>query len=162
MTEPRLRPLVAADRAPIAAIVSATGAFNAAEEAVALELVDEALSRGEASGYHFLVAEAEGQVTGYTCFGQNPMSDGAFDLYWIVVDPRRHKHGVGRALLRAAESEVRRRRGRMLIIETAGKESYAAQRAFYERCGYTLAASLPDFYAVGDDKLFYLRRMDHG
>ncbi|MBM2828101.1 MAG: N-acetyltransferase protein [Actinobacteria bacterium] len=33
------------------------------------------------------------------------------------------------------------------------------QRLFYDKVGCTLAARLPDYYAIGDDKLIYLRRL---
>jgi GNAT superfamily N-acetyltransferase len=156
---PTLRPLRSADREPIAALVRATASFNPGEVAVAVELVDTALSHGNASGYFFIVAETGGAVAGYTCYGPNPMSDGAYDLYWIAVDPRSQGQGIGRALLQAAEGDARQKGGRMLIIETAGKASYDKTRAFYERCAYALTARLPDFYAAGDDKLFYVRRL---
>jgi L-amino acid N-acyltransferase YncA len=60
-----LRPLSRADRGAIERIVRATGAFREDEVRVALELVD----AEEAEGYRFVVAEVEGAVAGYACFG---------------------------------------------------------------------------------------------
>ncbi len=144
------------DRAPIEALLCATNAFTDAEVLVALELVDEP----RASGYRFVVAEVEGQVAGYACFGETPCTVGTYDLYWIAVDPARQNLGLGRALLDAVERAVRAENGRLLVIETASKPEYAATRAFYERCGLELAARIRDFYARGDDKLVYCRRYD--
>jgi hypothetical protein len=45
------------------------------------------------------------------------------------------------------------------VIETSSKESYGSTRRFYDKVGCTLAAQLPDYYAIGDDKLIYLKRV---
>ncbi len=150
----RLRDLLSSDRAPIERLLRATGAFLDNEIAVALELVDAPAS----AGYRFVVAEVDGAVAGYACFGETPCTQGTFDLYWIAVDPARQGAGVGRALLAAVEGRLKPIGARLLLIETASKPSYAATRAFYERCGLEIVARVPDFYADGDDKLIYCRR----
>jgi len=152
----RLRDLTSTDRSPIERILRATAAFTDAEVLVALELVDE---RPEV-GYRFVVADVEGTVVGYACFGETPCTVGTYDLFWIAVDPARQNLGLGRKLLDAVEHAVRAENGRLLVIETASKPEYAATRAFYERCGLELTARIPDFYARGDDKLVYCRRYD--
>jgi hypothetical protein len=45
------------------------------------------------------------------------------------------------------------------VIETSSQESYGSTRQFYDKVGCTLAAQLPDYYAMGDDKLIYLKRV---
>jgi len=127
---------------------------------VALELVD-AGEQQIPDGYRFFVAETEtGQVVGYVCFGHTPCTEGTFDLYWIATDRTWHGQGVGRALLTAVEDTVRSQRGRMLLIETASKNSYAATRRFYDRAGYLEVARVPDFYTVGDDRVIYAKRFE--
>ena len=42
-------------------------------------------------------------------------------------------------------------------METSGRESYLPTRKFYEKIGYTVAACVKDFYAVGDDKIIYTK-----
>ena len=135
------------------------GAFREDEIAVALELVDAGLGPQGADPYLFLVAVDGGRPVGYACYGRTPMTDGVYDLYWIVVDPRAQRTGVGRRLLAGACDDVRARAGRMVVIETAGKPEYASQRAFYERSGCELLARYPDFYTEGDDKLVYVVRL---
>jgi len=54
---------------------------------------------------------------------------------------------------------VKRREGRLLVIETSSKESYGTTREFYIKIGCTLAATLPDYYDEGDDKLIYLKKI---
>lgn len=154
----RLRELRASDRPALEALIRGTDAFHEEEVAVALELID--AGADPASSYRFIVAEnAAGEPTGYACFGLTPLSDGAYDLYWIVVDARLQRSGIGKALLSAAAAQARALGGRLLVIETSGKPTYADQRAFYARCGCTLLARYPDFYRLGDDKLVYLLQL---
>ena len=40
-----------------------------------------------------MVAEQEGEVTGYVLFGPTPLTEGNFDIYWIATDPRLHGQG---------------------------------------------------------------------
>ena len=156
---PRLRSLKSADKGPIEKILRATGAFTEDEVGVALELVDEGLAPG-GGGYRFLVAEgAAGEVEGYSCFGDTPLTEGTYDLYWIAVAPSAQGRGIGRTLMRASEGAVRKAGGRMLLIETASKPSYDATRAFYASVGYREVARIPDFYRPGDDKIVYALRL---
>jgi ribosomal protein S18 acetylase RimI-like enzyme len=57
------------------------------------------------------------------------------------------------------EEEVKRMGGRLILVETSGPPSYAPARKFYEACGYRLQATIPDFYAPGDDLLIYAKRL---
>lgn len=153
-----LRELRDGDRPALEALIRGTDAFREDEVEVALELID--AGTNTKSGYLFQVAADErDRAIGYACYGLTPMTDGVYDLYWIVVDASLQRSGVGRKLLDAVKSDARARGGRFVIIETSGKASYASQRAFYERTGCELLARYPDFYRVGDDKLVYMVRL---
>jgi D-alanine-D-alanine ligase len=145
--------LVPGDAAAIERIVCSTGFFRADETEVALELVQERLSKGPDSGYKFVVAESAGRVVGYCCYGQIPCTLGSYDLYWIVVDPDCQRLGIGRRLLDEAERRIIAQQGRLVYIETSGRPQYQPTRQFYERCGYEVAATMRDFYQPGDDKV---------
>jgi len=161
--EAHIRSLRPQDRSRIEEMVRSSGKFNDGEIVIALELVDEAVSKGEeASGYLFAVLEErrEGpQVKGYACYGPAPLTQGVYDLYWIVVDPKDQGKGFGRLLLGHVEQEVVKRGGRMILIETSSQESYGATIQFYERGGYQLVAQIKNFYRVGDDKLIFSKEL---
>src|SRR5688572_14535998 len=106
-TLPTLRSVVTpSDRDAVRRIVKATGFFRSDEVEVAVELVDEALTKGEASGYYFVFAEMEGSVAGYACYGPIACTLGSYDLYWIAVDPNWQGHGLGQALVRETERQI--------------------------------------------------------
>ena len=67
--------------------------------------------------------------------------------------------GIGQLLLRFVENEVRRQRGRMLLIETSSKESYASTMRFYERSGYDEISRIKDFYRIEDDKVVFCKKL---
>jgi GNAT superfamily N-acetyltransferase len=149
--------LAESDGEAVRSLISRTGFFRADEIDVAVELIDERAARGAASGYEFLFAEAEGELIGYACFGPIACTIGSYDLFWIAVDPRFQRHGVGRMILRGVESQVAKGGGRRIYIDTSGQAKYVPTRAFYERSGYQLAALLADFYAPGDDRVIYVK-----
>ncbi|ROR35189.1 GNAT family N-acetyltransferase [Inmirania thermothiophila] len=138
-------------------LLARTGRFREAELAVAAELMRDRLTRGPASDYRFLVAEAAGTPVGFACHGPIPATDGRHDLYWIAVDPRHQRRGIGTTLLRRVEEAVRADGGRRIYVETSTQPAYGPTRAFYRRHGYRRAATLADFYAEGDGKAIYCR-----
>jgi len=147
------------DVAAVRELVAATGYFNAAETAIAAELVDERLARGDASGYHFVVAEQTGRVVGYTCYGPIDGTAASFDLFWIAVHPDLQGSGLGRRLMAEAERLIHAMGGRRVYVETSGRAQYESTRAFYARIGYTREAELRDFYAPGDAKVFFVKAL---
>src|SRR4030042_5628073 len=97
-----IRPIKMRDRSRIEEMVVSSDRFNREEIRTALELVDEALKQGEKSGYLIVVLEigkAHPAVKGYACYGPTPLTQGVYDLYWIVTDPVAQGKGFGRRLL---------------------------------------------------------------
>ena len=158
----RIRPVKMRDRSRIEEMVVSSDRFNQEEIATALELVDEALERGEKSGYLIVVLEVGKEhppVKGYACYGPTPLTQGVYDLYWIVTDPVVQGKGFGRRLLEYVEKDIAKRGGRMLLIETSSQESYGTTIRFYKRNGYERVARIKDFYRIGDDKLVFLKEL---
>ena len=146
----------------VADMVAGTGFFRPDEVAVAAELVEERLAKGEASGYYFWFVDAcaePGKPVAYVCFGPTPCTVGTFDLYWIVTGRDWQGKGLGKKLASLAERAAAAMGGRRMYVETAGKEQYAPTRAFYESAGYFKAAELPDFYDAGDAKIIYQKNL---
>jgi D-alanine-D-alanine ligase len=143
------------DPAAVRQLAQATGYFSAEETSVAAELVDERLCKGPQSGYHFVFAEVDGRLAGYTCYGPVALTASSYDLYWIVVSPEFQRQGLGRVLLEATEHQARLAGGARLYADTSGRAQYASTRAFYERVGFRQEALLEDFYAPGDAKVIY-------
>lgn len=144
----------------IRALVAATGFFSGEETAIAAELAGETLVKGDkASGYFFVTVRRAGQLVGYTCYGPIPGTADSFDIYWIVVAPALQAKGLGRRLMERTEAHIQALGGRRIFVDTSQRPQYEPTRRFYQGCGYRLEAVLADFYAPGEAKAIYGKRL---
>jgi ribosomal protein S18 acetylase RimI-like enzyme len=134
--------------------------FRPSEVAIAVELLDRAAAGDD--DYRFVGAFDGDDLVGYACWGPTPGTEGTFDLYWIAVDTTRQGGGVGSQLLTHVERTLQAGGGRLIVVETSSRADYAPTRAFYERRGYTRAATLPGYYAPGDNLVIYLKELTDG
>lgn len=149
-----------ADGASILGIARNIDLFEPGDIDTIQELWAEFTAKGDAaSWYHFVAARRDGQVLGFACYGQRPLTQGTYDLYWIAVDKNHQRQGIGEILLDEAEKQVKARGGRLLIAETAGKPAFEPTRRFYLRSGYQLEARIRDFYSIGDDLVVFTKRL---
>lgn len=160
--EVTLRTLRPGDRDEVARVLGSTSAFQPHEIAVGLELVDESLDPGPSTDYGWFLAERDGRVVGFACYGPVPLTTGTFDLYWIAVERESQGTGVARALDDAVTGAIREQGGRWLLAETSSTSPYGPAQAFYDKRGYRLLGRIEDFYRVGDDRLTFGKRLDQG
>lgn len=141
-------------------LIHATGVFSAEEVRVAGELIEETLYHDD-HDYAFVFARSHQgkKLVGYACFGEIPLTDNRYDLYWLAVSPALQGHDVAAALLQRAENRIRNSGGRILYAETSGKPGYARARKFYLKHGFEESAHIPDFYKLGDAKIIYGKRL---
>lgn len=156
---PRLGPLTRRERGAVETIVRDAKVFREDEIAVALEVLDAYLAH-PGKDYHALGAFTPGGVLlGFAIYGPTPCTLGTWDLYWIAVAPGAQGSGVGSLLLKEVERRLTDALARLVIIETSSLPAYEAARAFYRRHGYTEVARVPDFYAIGDDRMIFAKRL---
>ncbi|SPD73210.1 GCN5-related N-acetyltransferase [uncultured Desulfobacterium sp.] len=134
-------------------IIVETNFFHPYEVEVAIELVEERLTKGPASDYYFVFLEKDDQLIGYSCYGPIPCTASSYDLYWIAVDPVYQRKGAGKMILDETERLIGEAGGTRVYVDTSQSEIYNTTRAFYQRCGYVFESVLEDFYAPGDGKL---------
>src|SRR5579871_5441972 len=109
---------------------------------------------------HHSVTYVEGeQVIGFAYYARAEMADRTWYLYWIAVTKQIQARGVGGALLRHAEDDIRRQNGRLFLIETSSLPHYELTRRFYLKHGYEQVCVQPDYYADGDDMVVFRKRM---
>ena len=142
----------------IVSILESTGFFYPEEVDIALELINEKINYPESS-YQFIFAEYEDNVIGYICFGKIPLTKASYDVYWIAVHPRFQGKGIGYSLLYRAEEAIKRQNGKNFYIETSGRKLYKPTHSFYLNAGYSIIAVFKDFYADGDDKLVFCKKL---
>ncbi len=145
-----LLPPSPAHRDAVADALVATKTFRDDEVQVALELFDALFTPDT---YRGTIAEVNGQPRGFAIWGPAPMTEGTYDLYWLVTHPEAHGSGAARVLLDAVVDDVRALGGRLLLVETESTEPYARARAFYSREGLPEVARVADYYRPGADKV---------
>ncbi|HEX6250042.1 MAG TPA: GNAT family N-acetyltransferase [Gemmatimonadaceae bacterium] len=144
-------------------ILRSTSVFRDEEIDVALELFDQSVTHGghpSDDDYAFVGAFDEAdRLAGFACYGRTPDTDRTYDLYWLAVDQRIQRNGTGSLLVSAVEDRLREGRGRMVVAETSSRPDYQATRAFYEKRGFVESGRVPEFYAPGDDRVIYTKRL---
>jgi len=146
------------DREAVLEIVQAAGTFTPAEILCAREQVDIFLGQPGQQDYFLVVVEnAEGRVAGYMSYGRTPLTEGAYDIYWMAVEPGEQGRGYGRELVGWLEDRVREWGGRLILIETSSQPGYERTRRFYINLDYREVSRVPDFYKPGDDRITYAK-----
>ena len=154
--EIKIRKTISEDREAIKIILIDTQKFNQEEIDCALELIDIYLNNPSQKDY--LIATAinkDNEIVGYVCYGKAPLTNGAYDLYWIAVKPEYQRHGIGKILLNHIEEEIVKLSGRLLFAETSSRAVYEKTRQFYINNSFSEEARIKDFYSKGDDKIIY-------
>jgi GNAT superfamily N-acetyltransferase len=158
MADP-IRPTIPADIDPLVELTRQTGVFKPHEmQALAEVLVDYFAANRELE-HHCVTYETAGQILGFAYYAPAAMTDRTWYLYWIAVSQKTQAKGIGSALLRFVEDNIRHLRGRQLLIETSSLPHYDLTRRFYLKHTYELAASVPDYYADGDDMAIFRKRL---
>jgi ribosomal protein S18 acetylase RimI-like enzyme len=159
-----IRPFTRDDREPVMDLLRATGNFNAAELAIADEVIGIVIDRPDQRDYYSFVAEtalpeSHSGIAGFLVIGPVPATTGSWHMYWIAVHPASYGKGIGAALQLHAEDFVRRRDGYWLLAETSSQPGYQRARAFYRKQGYCELARVADYYKPSDDLLLFGKRL---
>jgi ribosomal protein S18 acetylase RimI-like enzyme len=145
------------DIAAVRAILESTGVFHPREITVAIELLEDNLTKQELSEYHFIFADYIGAPIGYICWGPITMTEAGYDIYWIAVQKAAQGQGVAGALMEEAHRRIIEDGGKFVYIETSTKEIYKPAREFYIKHGYTRVATVPHYYAENDGKAVFMK-----
>ncbi|WP_298196340.1 GNAT family N-acetyltransferase [Novosphingobium sp.] len=142
----------ASDLASVGPIVDATNMFPS-------ELLPDMAAPylADPSGPQRWLVHLAGGVMGVAYYQPEPLTDGTWNLLLIAVQPPAHGQGIGTALMRAVETDLASRGGRLLLVETSGKPEFERTRAFYAGLGYQREAVIRDYYAAGDDKVVFAK-----
>ena len=98
---------------------------------------------GQAEILEAWVARRDGRPVGLLLLKRRSATSA--EIYWLGVDPDRHRRGIGRALIDAVERQLKDEKARFLLVMTlhpaVDYEPYQRTRAFYQQLGFSLALS---------------------
>lgn len=150
------------DTAALVALAASTGLFVPQEAEALLGGVLDDFHAGRLGEGHRVDVWSDrhaGPPAAWVYFAPTSHANGVWDLWWIGVAPACQCHGVGGELLRYVELQVLASEGRVLVIETSSRSMFDRTRRFYARHGYAECGVVPDFYADGDGKVIYAKRL---
>jgi ribosomal protein S18 acetylase RimI-like enzyme len=160
MSKESVRELKATDKESILALIKAEKNFTEDERECAVELLDIYLEDPEQDDYLFrTVVDSADTPLGYICYGEASLSTTSYEVYWILVNDKARGRGLGRMLLDDVEGILKGKGVKSIIAETSGQPTYAPTHAFYTALGFTEEARLKDYYKLGDDKIFFTKRL---
>jgi ribosomal protein S18 acetylase RimI-like enzyme len=154
-----IRPTVPADTPILLKLAESTGVFKPHEITALDEVLTDYHAENQALGHRCVSLEEDGQLIGFSYYAPSSMGDRTWYLWWIAVSKEIQARGIGSALLRYTEDDIRRERGRVMFIETSSAPYYDLTRRFYLKHGYDQEAVLRDFYAEGDSMVIFRKGM---
>lgn len=109
------------------------------------------------------VAYADGVPVGFLTLRQH--SPDAAEISVMGVLPAMHRHGVGRALVEAAEAHLKSLAIRFLQVKTLSPQhpdkGYAKTREFYQALGFVWLEEFPDLWDAGNPCLQLIKYLGH-
>lgn len=136
--------------------------FSREEVKVALEMAEEFLEKGKKSDYNFFTAKNDGKLLGFVCFGPTPLTKHTYDLYWIAVSKDYQRKNLGKLLLEFSEGKIKKRGGKIIIIETSSTSKYEKARRFYLKHGFKKITEIKNFYKNKDNKIIFAKYLKGG
>jgi len=154
-----IRASTPADIPELLALTQGTGVFKPHEIQALDEVLADYFSTNHKDDHVAVTWEDQGEILGYAYYAPAAMTDRTWYLYWIAVRSHVQARGIGAGLLRYAEDDIRKHKGRVLFIETSSLPHYEKTRHFYLRHGYDLTGVLRDYYTDGDDMVVFRKKL---
>lgn len=155
-----IRLLQPGDYDSLLALAASTGVFQAHELDTLAEVLTDYHAVCQAEyGHQAWTLVDSGQPIGFVYLAPTVMTDQTWELWWIAVSKLQQGRGLGRRLLKHAEQAAHAAGARLLVIETSSLPHYRPTCLFYQQNGYSQVAAIPDFYADGDNKLIFFKRL---
>jgi ribosomal protein S18 acetylase RimI-like enzyme len=87
------------------------------------------------------------------------MTKGTFNLYAIAVRRELQGHGIGSELMAHIENVLKEAHHRILIVDTSNDSAFDLTRQFYLNLDYQKAATIPEFWSEGEDKVVFWKKL---
>lgn len=154
-----IRPTIPADIAALLTLTENTGVFKPHEVEALNEVLEDYFAGNQGMGHICVTHAVKDHINGFAYYAPAAMTDRTWYLYWIAVVKGIQGKGLGSALLKHCEQEIKARNGRVLFIETSSLPHYEPTRKFYIKHQYDLTGELKDYYADGDDMVVFRKRL---
>lgn len=151
-----IRPVESSDIVPLLDMLQKSGQFDDEGLLHVRDTLNNYFS-GE-SGELWFSAEQEG-LAGIAYCAPEVMTNDVWNLLMLWISPDHQRQGVGNALIKLIEKELRNKHARLLLVETSSLIDFSAARAFYSKQGFIKEATIRNYYAINDDKVIFIKDM---
>lgn len=110
------------------------------------------------AGQGFIVAEVNSEIAGHIVVRRESMRRGRAELPTFAVREDMRCRGIGSALLIRALEYLSRNRVRRIELQVSVRNPRA--RKLYERFGFSVKRTLPNYYGGGEDGLLMAREFE--
>ena len=110
------------------------------------------------AGQGFIVAEVDGKIAGYIVVRRESMRRGHAELPTFAVREDMRDQGIGSGLLTRAIDYLGQSRVRWIELQVSVQNPRA--RKLYERFGFAVKRTLPNYYGGGEDGLLMARELE--
>jgi len=155
IVQDKIRPVVPADLPALKKVIDENALFPS-------DLLDDMIAPyfGQQKATDFWITFEEQEPVAITYFAPEQMTEGTYNLYLIAVHPDFQGKGIGEALMRHVENFLSARGHRILLVETSGLPEFERTRHFYDKLGYQREARIREFYAAGEDKIVFWKKLN--
>ena len=87
------------------------------------------------------------------------LTEGTYNLLAIGVLKESQGKGIASEMMKHIELVLKKRGGRILIVETSSDDAQIAARNFYKKIGYTEEAVIRDFWKEGEHKIVFWKKL---
>ena len=122
------------------------------------DMVSGYLSEVDSDEFWF-TSEIDGVPIAVAYCAPEKLTDHTYNLYAIGIKADLQGRGIGGAMMDQIEAYLVARGKRILLVETSGSADFKLTREFYVKKNYTLEATIRDFWAEGDDKVIFWKKL---
>lgn len=122
------------------------------------EMISGYFNNPESEDIWFTYIEHDTQVGIGYCIPEK-LTDGTYNLLAIGVSRDIQRKGIASQMMNYIEQLLKRKEGRVLIVETSSDGAQMGAREFYNKIGYTQMAVIKDFWKEGEDKIVFWKKL---
>ena len=113
---------------------------------------------GDSDARWFVASDGE-SLLGFLYSQAEMLAEGTHNLLAMATSPDARGRGIGSALISALEQALGADGQRLVIVETSSTDAFAGTRDFYVNRGFRREAAISDFWAEGDDKIIFWKKI---
>lgn len=149
-----IRPVTPADVPALRTVIDSSKLFPG-------EMLDDMIApffQGGESEAGWLTVDQNGPIA-IAYYDPERMTDGTWNLYLIAVHAGYQGQGIGAALMAYVEQTLVAAGQRILLVETSDAPDFERTRNFYRKIGYIEEARIREFYAEGEGKVVFWKKL---